>query len=143
MQESMRQRPARVLNLILTGCFLFPAAASSAAADNAEKSFKYDPRGRRDPFSALVRDGRLVGVTIKTVQADEKPILHGILWDAGGHSIALINDTEARVGETIGGYEIIEIRRNSVIVSNGGEPVVLEIAFDQPAPGATKGGERP
>ena len=139
----MRQRHAPVLNFMLIGCFFFSAASHTMADDAGKSFFKYDPRGKRDPFSALVRDGRLVGVSIKPAQVNEKPILHGILWDPSGRSIALINDTEARVGETIGGYEIIEIRRNSVIVSNGGEPVVLEIAFDQPAPGATKGGERP
>ncbi len=135
-------RYAPILRAVLSACLLF-LAAGSAVSDNAEKSFKYDSRGKRDPFYALVQGGRLVGVTVKSAQTNEKPILHGILWDAGGRSIALINDTEARVGETVGGYEIIEIRKDSVIVSNGGEPVVLEIAFDQAALGATKGGQHP
>lgn len=130
----------RILNAIVLVCAWF--SAGGVAAESVEKSFKYDPRGKRDPFVALVRDGRLVGVSIKAVRNDEKPILHGILWDPGGRSIALINDAEAHVGETVGNYEILEIRRDSVVVSNGGEPVVLEIAFDEPAPGATKGGER-
>ena len=66
----------------------------------------------------------------------DKPVLYGILWDPNGHSLALINDTEAKVGDTINGYQVTEIRRDAVVLSvEGGEPVVLQLTFDTP-PGA-------
>jgi hypothetical protein len=73
-------------------------------------------------------------------------VLYGVLWDPGGKSIALINDGEARVGDVIGEYKVLEIRKDSVVLANGGEPVVLEIAYEQ-APkspsGAVTGGRQP
>ena len=124
------------------------AALVWAAHEPSEKdgAFSYDPAGHRDPFVPLVRDGRLVGVaTPGTSRPTDKPVLYGILWDPGGHSIALINDAEAKVGDTVGGYRVKEIRQDAVVLTNGGVPVVLEIMFEAPpstlSPGATTGGE--
>ena len=125
------------------------AALVWAAQEASEKreAFSYDPAGHRDPFVPLVRDGRLVGVAPPgTRVSTDKPVLYGILWDPAGQSIALINDGEVKVGDTIAGYRVQEIRQDAVVLSSGGVPVVLEIAFDTPpstlAPGATTGGER-
>ena len=124
------------------------AALVWAATDPSEKrdAFSYDPAGHRDPFVPLVRDGRLVGVAIPGVGVNpSRPVLYGILWDPAGHSIALINDAELKVGDTIGGYRVQEIRQDAVVLKNGGVPVVLEIVFEAPpstlSPGATTGGE--
>lgn len=108
--------------------------------------FRYDSGGRRDPFVPLVRDGRLVAATAGARVESSTPVLYGILWDAGGGSIALINDAEVKVGETIGGYRVKEIRQEAVVLDNEGEPLVLQIAFEQPpkrSSGTTTGGEGP
>ena len=118
--------------------------AAQEASENPS-AFSYDPKGHRDPFVPLVRDGRLVGVAAGTTIQGDKPVLYGILWDPGGHSIALVNDGEVKVGDSISGYLVKEIRQDAVVLTSGGVPVVLEIAFDAPpsklAPGATTGGE--
>ena len=107
----------------------------------------YDPAGHRDPFVALVRDGRLVGSVTQTGRvAADRPVLYGILWDPSGRSIALINDAELKVGDTVAGYRVAEIRQDAVVLANGGEPLVLTISFEEPsvAPGGTtKGGKKP
>jgi len=133
----------------IAGAMLLGSAALVwAAQEPSEKreAFSYDPAGHRDPFVPLVRDGRLVGVALPGVGPNpSRPVLYGILWDPGGHSIALINDAEVKVGETISGYKVQEIRQDAVVLSSGGVPVVLEIAFETPpsklAPGGTTGGE--
>ena len=123
-----------------------PAGAVEKADKPKESSgpFQYDSKGRRDPFSPLVRDGRLVAAGAVRIEAS-KPMLYGILWDPGGKSIALINDIEAKVGDTVGGYQVREIRKDAVILDSGSEePLVLQIAFDAPSklsPGTTKGGD--
>ena len=134
--------------------FLVAASAMSRAvptwaiepSTKDQESFRYNAHGRRDPFVLLVRDGRLVGGVQNMRGGDGSTlVLHGIVWDAGGHSIALIDDTEARVGDTIGEYRVQEIRQDAVVLTNGGEPVVLRIAFEappsEPPSGTTTGGE--
>lgn len=138
----------QVSGLIAAACawLLLGGAAGTDAASESAATPTYDSGGRRDPFVPLVRDGRLVGapkgVHIETTQ----PVLYGVLWDPAGQSIALINDGEAKVGDTIGGYRVTEIRRDAVVLENGGEPLVLEISFET-APGlppnTTTGGEGP
>ena len=120
-------------------------SAAIAAAEQTREPFRYDSKGRRDPFAVLVRDGRLVGVAQNAQVATSRPVLYGILWDPGGRSIALINDVEARIGDTINGYRVKEIRQDMVVLDNGGEPVVLQIAFEpSPSPSSTtKGGDKP
>ena len=121
-------------------------AADGPKAGQAER-FRYKASGRRDPFVALVRDGRVVTTSTATGYAESsRPVLYGVLWDPGGNSIALINDGEARVGDMVGDYRVVEIRKDAVVLANGGEPVVIELAFETPpksAPGAVKGGGQP
>ena len=122
------------------------AAEESSKASKKEAPFAYDPKGHRDPFLPLVVNGRPVGWTSKPGVDTSKPVLYGILWDPGGQSLALINDGEYRAGETVGAYQVQEIREDAVVLDNGGEPVVLAIAFDTPpaklSPDTTKGGKR-
>lgn len=120
---------------------LFFALAASAAEDT--KPFRYDPEGRRDPFVPLIQNNRLTSDSGQKIQDLGKPQLHGILWDAAGHSIALIDDLEARVGDIVQGFKVVAIRKDGVELEANGQTVVLEIAFDAQSPGTTKGGEKP
>ena len=127
--------------LALSAGWSVPWLAGAQPTDKTDV-FQYDAGGRRDPFIPLVRDGRLIGGGRSAQQLGE-PSLHGILWDAGGHSIALIDDAEVRVGDTIAGYEVAEIRRDGVVLKSGEKSLVLTIAFEAGEPGATTGGMRP
>ena len=142
----MMRRMSRAV-LALVGCLVIPAASLRAneadANANLDAPFRYTAKGKRDPFVPLVRDGQMVSMAQAAVPDSSLPMLHGILWDPYGQSIALINDLEAKVGDAVGEYQVIEIRHDAVVLSNGGEPVVLEINFDSPpAPSGTSlGGE--
>ena len=140
MSGDMRRSHLLVAALAIAGGALWAAAEPPL---ERREPFRYDSKGRRDPFAVLVRDGRLVGVAQNTQTETSKPILYGILWDPGGHSIALINSVEARVGDTINGYQVKDIREDMVVLENGGEPVVLRIAFEPSPSGTTTGGEKP
>lgn len=94
--------------------------------------FVYDAKGHRDPFIPLVKDGKLIGTQRGTPLDTAKPVLYGILWDPRGESIAMLNDTEVTVGDTVGIYEVLEIRKDAVVLSAGGDPLVLQIEFETP-----------
>ena len=127
---------------VLLGAFL-AASAAWALSDAKTDAFRYNAKGRRDPFVPLVRDGQFVTVSQQGPSPLEtsRPMLRGILWDPGGHSLALINDIEAKVGHTIGDYQVREIRHDAVVLSNGAGELVLEISFEAPPSSATTGGE--
>lgn len=136
-----------VWGVVVVALMVVPPGAQAEDLSSAPQPFRYDPRGRRDPFVALVRDGRLTGTAAQSArQESQHPVLVGILWDAGGRSIALINDEEVTLGSRISGYEVTEIRPDAVVLSDGKESLVLQITFDQP-PATTskkasvKGGE--
>lgn len=127
--------------------FLMPGAlgwtAEAPEPSNTSSPFRYDAKERRDPFVPLVRNGQLLDAPAGTHASLTAPVLYGIFWDPDGASIALINDAEAKVGDMIGEYKVVQIRQDAVVLSNGGEPLVLEIAFDgRPSPNTTTGGER-
>jgi len=134
-------------------CCLLPFAfcLSAAAMAAAEEGWRYDAKGHCDPFFPLVQDGKAIPCATNQSGPDVTgPLqLGGILWDPGGHSIALINGTEVKLGETVEGYQVSEIRQDAVVLTRDGQqPVVLQISYDEPeahAPtpqrGALKGGK--
>lgn len=140
--------PVLACMLALAGALILPAAslqANDVKADAAsDLPFHYQAKGKRDPFVPLVRDGQLVPITQSVVVESSVPVLHGIMWDPYGQSIALINDLEAKVGDPVGEYQVLEIRHDAVVLSSGGEPVVLQINFESPPapPSTSLGGER-
>ena len=147
------QRSKRLLGLVLV-CALSQLAATGPTVHSNEEGGQvgYDPKGHRDPFVALVRDGRVVGVPTARATETLRPVLYGILWDpAGRSSLALLNDKEAKVGEQVGAYRVEEIRQDAVVLTReDGEPVVLQVSFEtpeaaSPPPGAAraKGWEHP
>ena len=106
-----------------------PAVEAEAASDEAAAPATPGPAGAPSDGAGLV--------SIDFKDADIRQVLR---------VIALINDGEARVGDAIADYKVMEIRKDSVVLANGGEPVVLEITFEQ-APkspsGAVTGGRQP
>ncbi len=114
------------------------ASKSPAAPDETGESV-YQPGTRRDPFSPLVRDGKIVsnsgGTSTPTTGAVGPLVLDGILWDPAGRSVALINGTEVKVGDHVGGYTVRTIRQDAVVLEQGSETLVLQINFEAgPAP---------
>ncbi len=145
----MMQRQ-RLLRLLL-GCagilmaLVVPAVHAEPPSLKQEEPFHYNAHGRRDPFVSLVRGGMIIASTTSTATSGATPVLYGIVWDPAGQSVALLNDSEVKVGQEIDGYKVHEIRQDAVVLSNGGEPVVLRIVFDaEPTkrlPGTITGGK--
>lgn len=139
---------SRWWGILATGLVTLGAAGLQAeeGPSTIHKPFQYDAKGHRDPFVSLVRDGRLVGMKGSSVDASQA-VLHGILWDPGGHSIAMVDDTEVKVGDMVGDYQVVEIRQDAVVLKSGAESLVLRIDVERPSADrsshTTKGGDGP
>lgn len=114
----------------LSAVWGFGAMAPIGAALSG--AYVYESQGRRDPFVPLVRNGRILGrVTAAEALSLLKPVLYGILWAPDGKSIAIINDQEVNVGDTVGSFQVERILPESVILTReGGESVVLGLTFE-------------
>jgi hypothetical protein len=114
--------------------------------------WEYDPKGRCDPFYPLVQEGKTVRCEVNIQVPGTLTgafTLGGILWDPGGHSIALINGLEVKRGDRVEGYEITDIRHDTVVLTHAGQQVVLQIQYEDQAahppekPGGSRGGKHP
>ena len=124
----------RVLSILLLGgvCWQGVCGAEQAVAEQQRSSTPYDANGKRDPFVPLLRDGRFVGSAgSPSTTHPSDLLLSGIVWDPAGRSFALINETEVAVGETIGGYQVIDIRRDAVVLVRDGKPLMLQMSFEE------------
>jgi hypothetical protein len=93
--------------------------ARQAAADSAERIvferevYRYPREGRRDPFASLIATG-----DIRPFVADL--IVSGIIYDAGGRSVAMLEDVStgdlyrARVGSVYGRLRVTAITARTV-----------------------------
>ena len=83
--------------------------------------FKYEPGVNRDPFIPLVtKDGKLT-VAYGTLNSINDVILEGILYDAAGKSVVIMNDMVLKEGAKIGSIEVKKIEKNYVILSSAGK----------------------
>lgn len=124
------------LGAILGGLWWVAGLISGTAAEPPPEPQPYDSKGKRDPFVALVREGRFVGAagTLSSGSSISGLQLAGILWDPGGNSLALLNDTEVKVGDRVGEYQVMEIRQDAVVIVREGKPVVLRMSSDEQDP---------
>ncbi|MBN1914063.1 MAG: hypothetical protein JW788_06660 [Candidatus Omnitrophica bacterium] len=96
----------------------------------AHGGFKYDSRGRRNPFIALVtQDGRLL--KLDEDQSDKGLFLEGIIYDGRGFSYAIVNGEVVKADETVAGYKVLRIQRDKVIFERDGSRLELELKKEE------------
>lgn len=82
--------------------------------------FRYDSKGRRDPFVPLIGPDRVAVAGIEDVTSIADVNLEGIAAGARGTKVAIINGEMLREGERIGNLEMKKIRGTSVTLIIGG-----------------------
>ena len=103
----MKKRPYFILTLIIL--LSHPVLAEQA-------SFVYDDHGRRDPFGPLVTS---TGVMF-SYDSDYSPselVLEGIISDAQGSNLAIINGRVIKLNEQIGKYKVTKINKDSITLT--------------------------
>ena len=109
-----------LLFLQLAACNLQPTAYPSAFASGQEQ-FIYDSHGRRDPFAPLMdKDGRRIATYSKAGSVSDL-VIEGIIYDAYGDSVVIINDMILKEGESVSGATVKEIKKHSVVLSFKGK----------------------
>lgn len=117
--DAMKRLYSYTLCLVLL-CLMTYALAPFVCAREGY-SFTYESADKRDPFIPLVtKDGKL-RITYGTLNSIDDVVLEGILYDADGGSIVVINDMVLNEGTRIGEIQVREINKDNVVLSFKGE----------------------
>lgn len=95
-------------------CFLAAICPLEVGAEAVEKIMVYKDKGRRDPFMPLITGATRVAAGLESVQTIDDIILEGIVWDASGDSIAIMNGIIVKNGDEIGVVKIDYINELNV-----------------------------
>lgn len=107
-------RAAALMLLSLAWAVIF---VSSAVGDD----YKYESRGRRDPFAPLVGMDRPTVSKLEDVTSITDLKLEGIASSPAGKPIAIMNGEIVKEGDRFGIIEIEKITKKTVTVVMGGK----------------------
>lgn len=104
-------------------------AAGHLSAFAEEELFKYDSKGKRDPFFALIGpNGEYLNI-LGGLEADNELKVEGIIWDPKGESFVVINAHIFKKGDIFEGVRVDEIYSNKVILfrEEENEKIVIDL----------------
>lgn len=115
------------LVLIFTACW--------GMADQGEKAFVYDAKGKKDPFSPPGLSATpLTDVEISGKMNElKKTEIQGIVWDEK-NPMAMINDEIIIKGQEFKGAKVVDIRQHAVIMEFKGEVITLDVKEQEAIP---------
>ncbi len=91
-----------------------------------EPVFTYDDHGKRDPFWRLVSpSGAVLSVDNDLLVTDM--VLEGIIQDAQGKNLAIINSRVVGPNDKIGLFVVTDVGQDRVILEKGQESFVLKL----------------
>ena len=94
------------------------------AEDGGE--FIYNDHGKRDPFWTLVSStGAIINYENEFEVSDLN--LQGIMVDATGANLAIINGNILRVNDKLGQFIVFRIDKTAVVLQQGGQEFTLEL----------------
>jgi len=93
---------------------------------NAQAAFVYDDHGKRDPFVPLVSSSGMVVTYDRDLSVDDL-VLEGIVADASGENIAIVNGKIVKNHDHIGPYVVGLIAVDHVEFLQGTDRFVLKM----------------
>ena len=90
--------------------------------------FKYDARGRRDPFVPLIGQDKVTVAGLSEITSVEDIKLEGIAIGAKGKKTAIINGEIVKVGAKTGEVEIKSIDHKSVTLTISGKEYKVSLS---------------
>ena len=94
---------------------------------SAEEAFKYNAKGKRDPFVPLISESGGYASDAYEASAVEDIRLEGIVWDDVKGSIAIINGEIVKEGDAMGSIKVLKINKDSVVFDVGGESIKIDL----------------
>ena len=94
---------------------------------SAEEAFKYNAKGKRDPFVPLISESGGYASDAYEASAVEDIRLEGIVWDDVKGSIAIINGEIIKEGDTMGSIKVLKINKDNVVFDVGGESIKIDL----------------
>ncbi|MBI4309972.1 MAG: hypothetical protein HY591_06540 [Candidatus Omnitrophica bacterium] len=107
---------------IAFGIFLMMAIPAQAQED----VFVYDDHGKRDPFGPLVTNSGAVVVADSDLTVTDLS-LEGLVADAQGNNLAVINGKIVKAGDQIGPYRVDTIAVDHVELLKEQERITLKL----------------
>ena len=99
---------------------------SIAVVADESKPFVYDDHGRRDPLWRLVSPNGVI-LNYETEFLITDLTLEGIVGDASGENLAIINGRILKAGDTIGEFSIEKISGDSIILKKEEQKFELKL----------------
>ena len=97
-----------------------------------DEKFIYNSHKREDPFYPIISEtGEFLSKIEQQKSQTKKLLVEGIVWDSGKNSIAIINGTVVRQGDKIEGYQVLEIRKDGVLLERDGEKEILTMPNEE------------
>ncbi len=91
-----------------------------------EEPFIYDDHGKRDPFGALVNNSGAV-IIYDTGLSVGDLTLEGIIADAAGNNLAIVNGRIVKASDKVGPYTVTLISKDHIELSKGQEYFMLTL----------------
>jgi hypothetical protein len=105
---------SRISVIFVLVCAAAALFAAEGAAQDTSAMPSYDSKDRRDPFIPLITQNTRVAAGLENVQTIDDILLEGIVWDAAGGSIAVLNGVIVKVGDAIGVVKVESIEEKEV-----------------------------
>ena len=93
--------------------------------------FKYESRGKRDPFVPLVGGSRPTVVKLEDITSADDVKVEGIAIGAQGKKVAILNAEVLKEGDKVGEVELIKVEKKSVTISIGGKSYNLYLPGEE------------
>lgn len=108
--------------LRMAGMWVMAAVPAYAQQVN----FTYDNHNKRDPFAPLVSSsGSVIAYDAELTVADMR--LEGVLSDAKGQDLAIVNGKVVKPGDQIGPWQVEAIGADHADLVKGGERITLKL----------------
>lgn len=109
------------------GVFMLMTIVMLSGISFGEEPFRYDAKGKRDPFIPLVSKGGVHVSDAYGIRSIKDVRLEGIVWDEAKGSVAIVNGMIAGEDEEVGAVKVIKIEKTAVIFEFDGEETRIEL----------------